>query len=317
MRLAKWFEGVSAGFACRSVVWRCAIAAGVLALGACSRDHIEAINLANEGDKAVSVNVSNAIKKYEQATRLDPSNHRILWKLAQAHQKSEEWGKAESTLNQAIQRAPDFADYYYYRGYALMQIGFGGNKDSFEDAKEPLKQCVAKDSNHADCYHWLGQANLWTGDEQSALRNYTKAIEHNPKTGHFYAPLAEAYIHLRLYKEAEQVLKAGEKHVDKVQKNKDHLYSIYTLLFQVHQAKGDLAKGVQALETANSIAGDTHPEIAFNLGSTYAVMDPPKKDKAVRLLKSFNKRACKGRKAKKYRDQCETSASMVQKLGGQ
>jgi hypothetical protein len=71
------------------------------------------------------------------------------------------------------------------------------------------------------------------------------------------------------------------------------------------------------LEKANDIAGANHPEIAFNLGSTYAVMKPPQKEKALRLLKSFNKRACKSADAaKKFKDQCATSNDLVQKLGG-
>ena len=55
-----------------------------LSMSGCSRDHIEAINLANEGDQSVKVNVEGAITKYEQAIQLAPTNHRILWKLANA-----------------------------------------------------------------------------------------------------------------------------------------------------------------------------------------------------------------------------------------
>ncbi len=283
----------------------------------CSRDHIEAIQLANQGDQAVTVNVSGAIAKYEEASRLDPSNHRIFWKLAMAYQKQEEWGKMESVLSRAAAQAPEFADYFYYRGYALVQIAQGGNKDAYEDAKAPLEKCIQLDPNYAECYHWLGIAMLWTGNEQAAIENYTKAIEHDPKVGYFYPPLGEIYIHLRFYDQAEQVLKGGERLLDKVQKNKNSLYAIYTLLSNVYQAKRDDASRITALESANAVAGDSHPEIAFNLGSTYATMKPPQKDKAVRLLKSFNKRACAGKKgATTYKEQCETSQSLVQKLGG-
>jgi tetratricopeptide (TPR) repeat protein len=289
---------------------------GMLALG-CSRDHIEAINLANQGDQAVLVNVSGAIAKYEEASRLDPGNHRIFWKLGTAYQKQEEWGKMESVLSRASAQAPEFADYYYYRGYALMMIAEGGNKDAYNDAKAPFQKCIEIDPNYAECYHWLGQALLWTDDEQGALENYTKAIEHDGKVGYFYPPLGELYTILRFYDEAEKVLTGGERVLEKVQKNKNSLYAIHTLLSNVYQAKGNDASRIAALESANAVAGDTHPEIAFNLGSTYATMKPPEKDKAVRLLKSFNKRACAGKKgATTYKEQCETSQALVQKLGG-
>lgn len=301
----------------RSTVALVALGAAAASSAGCSRDHIEAVNLANVADGLVKVNVRGAVAKYEEASRLDPSNHHIFWKLAMAYQKQEEWSKMESTLSRASDAAPANADYLYYRGYALVKIAEAGNKDAYADAKAPLKKCVEVDKNYAECYYWQAQADQWTGEEQSAVENYTKAIETDPTIGYFYAPLAEMYINLKMYKEGEAILKAGEQHLEKVERNKNALYSIYTLLFNVHQARKDLAGGAAALERANEIAGDTHPEIAFNLGSTYAVMDPPKKDQAVRLLKSFNKRACKTEKAAQFKSQCETSNALVSKLGGE
>ena len=74
---------------------------------------------------------------------------------------------------------------------------------------------------------------------------------------------------------------------------------------------------VTELEAARKVAGDEHPEILFNLGSTYAVLNPPRKTEAIQLLKGFSVRACRGSGATtKYKDQCETSQSLVAKLGG-
>lgn len=294
------------------------VLAGSVAMAGCSRDHIEAINLANKGDQAVKVNVSGAIKLYEDATRLDPSNHRIFWKLANAYHKQEEWDKMASTLARASQVAPEFANYLYYRGYALIKIAEAGNPDAWREAKEPLKECIAKDPNYAECYHWLGAAELNTDNEQAALENYTKAIERDPTIPYFYPALGEVYITLKFYDEAERVLKEGARIVPPTDETANALYGIYTLLSNVHQAKGDDDARIAALEKANEIAGPSHPEIAFNLGSTYAVMNPPKKEKALRLLKSFNTRACKSADAaKKYKDQCATSSDLVQKLSAQ
>ena len=64
----------------------CLVAGSVLGLG-CSRNRQEAVLLANEADKAVKVDVEGAITKYEQATKLDPTNHHIFFKLATAYQK--------------------------------------------------------------------------------------------------------------------------------------------------------------------------------------------------------------------------------------
>ncbi len=303
----------------RSVTKTAAAAAGVLTLVAatgCSRDHIKAINLANQGDKSVKVNVENAISLYQQALQLDPTNHRIIWKLANAYEKKEDWDKMASTLARATQVAPSFANYWANRGYALVRQAEAGNADAYQEAKAPLKKCIEKDPNYAECYHFLGEADLWTDDTQGALENYTKAIEHNPRTAYFYPPLAETYISLKFYKEAGQVLKEGTGLIRPSKQNNNNLYGMYVLRFEVAQAKDDKAEMVTAMEEAQKVAGDTHPEISFNLGSTYAVMDPPEKAKAVRLLSSFSKRACRGAHAKKFKEQCETASALVQKLGG-
>ena len=295
-------------------VWISGVVLG-LGLAGCSRSHIEAINLANEGDQMVKVNVEGAIQKYEQAIQLDPANHRILWKLATAHERKEDWEKLSATLAKATQVAPDFANYWFKRGYALVKLGESGNPDAYEEAKEPLKKCTEKDPNLAECYHFLGEAYLWTKDEQNALDNYSKAIEHGPTVAYFYPPLADTYISLKLYKEAEQVLKEGTRLISPGEKNNPALYGMYVLLFQTAQSRNDKPSMVAAMERAEGVAGDDHPEIAFNMGSTYAVMDPPQKEKALRLLNSFSKRACRGSGAANFKEQCETSSALIQKLG--
>jgi tetratricopeptide (TPR) repeat protein len=143
----------------------------------CSRDHIEAINLANEADRSVSVNVEGAIQKYEEATRLDPTNHLILWKLAKAYHKREDWDQMASTLARAAQVAPEFANYWEKRGLALTKLAESGNQDKWEESKEPLKKCIEVDPNRAWCYQLLGEAHWWTDDEQAALQYFTQAIE--------------------------------------------------------------------------------------------------------------------------------------------
>jgi tetratricopeptide (TPR) repeat protein len=279
----------------------------------CSRNAIEAINLANEADKQRNVDVDGAISKYEQAITLDPTNHRILFKLAMAYRKKEAWEKVASTLARATQVAPKFANYWYERGYAIEEQALK-KAISWEEAKEPFKKCIENDPNYADCYHELGLANLWTDNEQEALSNYTKAIEHNPAELRYYASLSDLYINLGYYDQAQQVLKEGLTYAKDGDKS---LFGLHVLLSQVFQKKKQMTDMVGELEAARKVAGDEHPEILFNLGSTYAVLTPPRTTEAIQLLKAFSVRACRGAGATtKYKDQCETSQSLVAKLGG-
>jgi len=290
--------------------------AGLLVLmPSCSRARIEAINLANEGDQSVKVNVEGAISKYEQAVQLDPSNHLIIWKLAVAYEKKEDWEKLAQTLSKAVAVAPDFANYWFKRGYALIRQAENGNPDAYEQAKEPLQKCIQKDPNFAECYHFLGEADLWTDDEQGALDNYTKAIEHDPTTAYFYPPLSDLYINLKFYKEGEAVTEQGTRVIPPTEKTASSLYAMYLMLFRTAQARDDKAAMLSSMERANQVAGESHPEISFNLGSTYAVMEPPQKEKAVRQLQSFIKRSCRTGNAAKFKQQCEEANSLIQKLG--
>ena len=284
-------------------------------VSACSRDKIEAINLANEGDQSVKINVEGAIQKYEQAIDLDNQNHRILWKLANAYEKKEDWDKMASTLSRATAVAPDFANYWGALGHALIMQARGGNLDAFKKAQDPLKKCIEKDANSADCYNELGETYLWTDDEQAALDNYSKAIEHDPSKGYFYPDLASLYMNLKFYKEADQVLSEGLRIVQPNEKNKGKIYNMYILLSSLSLAKGDKAAQVAAIEKAEPFAGDAHPEFSFMLGSTYGTQDPPQKEKALRLLNTFTKRVCKGAQAMKFKEECEETSSMIQKLG--
>jgi len=292
-----------------------AVAVLGLSFANCSRSHIEAINLANEADKSVKVNVERAITLYEQAVQLDPTEHRILWKLANAYEKKEDWDKMASTLSRATQVAPDFANYWYKRGAALVMQAEGGNRDSFEQAKEPLKKCMEKDANFAECYFLMGECLEWTDDEQGAAEHYTKAIQHDPSLGYSYPYLGELYLRFKLDKEAVAVSEEGSRIVQPDEKNIKHLYNMQMVIGQAALMRGDKAAQLAAVEKAEKFAGDKHPEFAFNLGSTYATMDPPQKEKAVRLLNQFTKRVCRGAKSKLFQEQCETASSLLQKLG--
>jgi tetratricopeptide (TPR) repeat protein len=293
-----------------------AIALGTLWAAGCSRNNIEAVNLANDGDKAKAMDLEGAISKYEQAVKLDPTNHRILWKLALAYHKKEDWPKVVSTCSAAEKQAPDFANYYFEHGYALEQQAKKG-PTTWGEAKDPLTQAIQKDANLADAYHELAEVQLHLDDEQGALQNYTKAIEVKPDELGFYGPLADLYLRLGYPDQAEQVTKEGlafSKEGDK------HLFTLHTLLGSIREGRGDVAGAVPEYEAAKKACGpcsDPGQQIAyFNLGAAYASLTPPRKSEAIQQLASFQKIICKGAAAQRYADQCAQAQQFASKLGG-
>ena len=302
------------------VVSASVMAASLLGTG-CSRNRQEAVLQANKGDQEIKMNVEGAIADYDQATRLDPTNHRIFFKLAMAHKKKEDWDKVASTLARATQLAPKYANYWLERGYALEQQA-RKKTVQWEEVKEPLQKCIQNDPNYADCYEELGNAFLWTDDEQKALENYNKAVEHAPSNIGYYTMLAGLYLDLGYVKEAEQVLKEAKSFVTPDDKDKDHVkavYNLHVLLAKVYQDRDSFPEAVTELEAAKAVAPTEGPEsvlILWNLGSTYANMKPPKSAEAIAMLKGFSTRACKGAKAATYQPECEQTQSLVSKLGG-
>lgn len=295
------------------------VAAASLLGAGCSRNRQEAVNLANKGDLEVKLNVDGAINDYDQATRLDPQNHKIFFKLAKAYEKKEEWDKVASTMAHATTIAPKYANYWFVRGRALVNQA-RKKTVPWEEAKEPLQKCVENDPNYADCYFLLGEVFLYTDDEQKALDNYNKAVEHDPTKIGFYDTLADLYIRLGYTKEAEQVLKEGKAFVkaDDKTEAKD-VYGMHVLLANVYQDRGSLPEAVTELEAAKAVAPADGPEsvqILWNLGSSYASLNPPRSAEAIAMLKGFSARACKGAKAASYKTECEATQTLVSKLGG-
>lgn len=282
-------------------------------LAGCSRHRQEAVKLANQGDQMVELDPNAAIQKYEQATQLDPTNHRILYKLAKAHKKKEEWDKVASRLAQATELAPQWGTYWFERGWALIQQAQKGTI-GYEDCKESFKKCIETDPNKDECYLQLGIAMLWTDDEQKALANYTKAIEFRPDEIGYYTRLADLYWRLGYDKEAEQVLNAGKEMANPT-KDKQELYNVHTLLAGVYRDRKDINKMVAELEAAKNVSGED-PGLLFNLGMAYAKLKPPKKAESVQLLNGFITRACRSKKADLYKAQCEQANTTMQRMKG-
>lgn len=284
--------------------------------GACSRNNIEAVNLANEGDKERATNIDGAISKYEQATNLDPTNHKVLGKLAAAYQKKEQWDKVASTCAKAEKLAPKHANYFFLHGYALAQQAQKGPV-GWADAKGPLEEAIKLDSNIADAHFELAEVHLHLDDEASALQSYTNAIMKKPDNLAFYGPLADLYIRLNHVQEAEQVLTQGlsfAKEGDKA------LFAVHSLLGDIYDRKRDLTKAVGEYEAAKKSCGQCNEagqQIAFfNLGAAYASLSPPRKSEAIAQLQSFQKMICKGAAAARYADQCTQAQQLATKLGG-
>jgi len=294
-----------------------------VASAACSRNNIEAVNLANEGDQAKGSNLEEAISKYEQATKLDPDSARIWWKLALAYEKKEDWQKLASACAQAeaaserADKKKTHADYYFRQGYAYEQLAEKGGGGSWVEAKAPFQTAIQLDPNYGEAYGELAWVLLHTDDEIGAIQNWTKALQTQPDKNQYYVLLADQYRRLMLYDQAEQVLREGLSYTKGDDK---HAFNLHTLLGDVYETKADYPRAVTEYEAAKKACDSNkcsdHKEAYFNLGVGYSELNPPKKNEAMQQLQSFWKLTCKGALAAKYADQCQQSQEVVRRLGG-
>lgn len=291
-----------------------ALALATASLG-CSRNNIEAVNLAIEGDKAKATDLDGAISKYEQAVNLDPMNHKILGKLANAYVKKEQWDKVANTCSKAEKVAPKYASYFFLHGMALARQAVKG-PTAWADAKGPLEEAIKLDPNLADAHFELGEVFLHLDDEAGAIREYSQAITTKPDEVAFYGPLADLYIRLNFLNEAEQVLKEGVSFGE----GKKHMFEVHSLLGEIADMKHDTARAVTEYEAAKKACGQCNEagqQIAFfNLGAAYASVTPARKNEALGQLQSFQKMICKGAAAQRYADQCTQAQQLATKLGG-
>ena len=283
---------------------------------ACSRNNIEAVNLANEGDKVRGANIDDAISKYEQATQLDPSNYRILWKLATAYQKKELWDKAALTCSKAEKLAPTHADYYYLHGYSLVQQA-EKTPSMWADSKEPLETAAKLDPNYADPHFDLGNVYLHLDQEKESLEHMTKAIELKPDELNFYVPLADLYIRLGFLREAENVI---QESLNYEKPGMPGVFNVHTLYGEIYERKGDWNGAVKEFETAKKACGtcaDKGQQIAFfNLGAAYTRINTKNTSGAASNLKSFQKIICKGGAAARYADECTQAQELLKGVEG-
>ncbi len=275
-----------------------------------------AVERANAGDALVHTAPDEAGAAYEEALKLDPANHRIAFKLAVLRRKQERWGAAAKALARAVELAPGFASYWLELGYAREMLARHDGAP-WVDAKAPLERCVALDPNLADCHVELGNVLLRLDDERGALASYTRGVERDPTRIADYNLLAALYMDVGRMDDSATVLAAARPFMGDPRPDRA-LYNLHVLTARIDQVRGDLAKAAAELEAARAAAPADGVEsilILWNLGTTYAMMRPPRAAEAAALLKGFVVRACQSSKAAIYRAECGQAQVLIPMLG--
>lgn len=275
----------------------------------------------DEDEKLRTVDTRASLALYEQLVVQDPTDPELLWHLALAYESQERWDAAATTFARAAVLMPEQARYWYRSGQAWLRQGATGDEEAWETAREPLEKCVELRPSDAKCYFLLGEAEEFSDHEQQAATRYEQAVLRDPENAGYYLRLAELYASFRRLPEAEKVLAEGVRLVPASAANDPERCVLFVRLAQAARLRGDEAAELSALGAAELLADAASPELLFELGRSYAVMDAPVKlaesrnTKAVTLLTRFAKRVCRSSQALDYRDQCENANMLLQRLG--
>lgn len=273
----------------------------------CPRD--QAAELANRADRISATNPDAAIDALLVATKLDPSNARIQYKLARAYVKKEDWPRAARAAARAAEIAPTFANYHWLRGFALEQ------ERKWAEAKAAFEAAVAADPGYADAHLDLAMTLEQLDDDAGALAHYTAAARLAPSRVMTYASLADLYRRLGFLDQAGAVAREGLGWATTGHER----FWLDTLAGAVAEEKGSMSEAIVHYRDARQACGECaeHGEViaTFNLGMALAAGKKPNKPEALENLRTFMRRVCRGGAAARYADECVETLATLQRLG--
>lgn len=91
-----------------------------------------------------------------------------------------DWQKAIEFMDLAIDKDPQYALAYHYRGQLNLYIGNRG------DAMEDLNRAIELDPEFEESYFIRASIFIGAGNDYDAMTDYNKIIELNPKNGRAY-----------------------------------------------------------------------------------------------------------------------------------
>lgn len=259
------------------------LATAILTGGTCSRERVESMNQMNEGvGYAQQKRYVDAVRSFERATAIDPTNEQAFYNLALVHIELRTFERAKDDLNQAIAVNGQVAGYHEKLGTVFIQL------EDWNRAKESFEKAIELDPQLFKAYFKLAQVLEQLEDYQTALQRYTESIERGPRfieayteLGRLYADLSRIYTEPQYLQMAAQVLESGLEVAMQGTEEQAHLHH---LLGTVYQEQRSYEQAIRHFRSALEIVPGMRDAL-FSLGWTYSLVD--NREEARRFLKKF------------------------------
>ena len=119
-----------------------------------------------------------AVAYLSEAVKKDQSSAKLWRNLGSAYALADDYDNAILCYERALKRNPHDIKTHY--NLSLIH-NFKGSPEELKAAEEAAKKGLAEDPNHAPLHSSLGNIYADLGKEDAALKEYSRAIEINPK----------------------------------------------------------------------------------------------------------------------------------------
>lgn len=135
-------------------------------------------------------NYKRAVADFTHVIRLEPKNARAYFDRARSYRNQRQWDKARADFKKAIALKPDFAaakEQLAFMEHKLKQAGTVSKEP--DKPKNPLSA-----KGNYSLHYGLGTVNHTKGNYTAAIKDFTKALEFEPKSAEAYMGRGRSYL---------------------------------------------------------------------------------------------------------------------------
>ena len=218
--------------------------------------------------------MDEALKAFQEASRLDPTNAEPYVGIGLAHMHKKAYKEAAQALAKAVELNPGDPSAQREYGTVLLKLNRSG------EALNALKEAVQLEERDPEAWMQLGEAFMAEKLYKPAAYAFQKTIGFHPHNAMAFARLAMAYYHCEQY---EQAVGAANTAIQ-MRRDLPEAYYVMGLLLKHSGQK-------EKLDQVRNILEQLNPEMAKELANALAAQDDGKTSKpseeAVKNLPDF------------------------------
>ena len=185
--------------------------------------------------------------------RMDVMNADLAAQQAKQQFEVGQLDKALETIDAALARFNENAEYHLLRGRILIEL------HSLDAAKQSLSSAIELAPDSAEAYYFVGVLHQRWSEDDGAIAAYKKAMQNDPSHPQYFMAVAESHVALGQLDDAVQLLLHSGKEFQ-------HQPAVPALLGQIYLLKGESDVAAKYLADAR-LLGDDGVETLTSLAS--------------------------------------------------